>query len=79
MYYEIDGEKQEHFPSEVWKLEKAKPIYKSFPGWDNTKLITDYNSLPTEAKTYIRFIEESLEVKISYISTGVGRGDLIRA
>lgn len=77
--YEINGEKQEHFPSEVWKLEKAKSIYKSFPGWDNTKLITDYNSLPTEAKNYIKFIEESLEVKISYISTGVGRGDLIRA
>jgi adenylosuccinate synthase len=77
--YEIDEEKQENFPAEVWKLEKAKPIYKSFPGWDNTKRIKDYNSLPTEAKNFIKFIEDSLEIKIRYISTGVERGDLIRA
>jgi adenylosuccinate synthase len=76
--YEINGEKQEHFPSEVWKLEKAKPIYKSFPGWNNTKSIKDYNKLPEEAKTFIKFIEDFLEVKISYISTGRERGDLIR-
>lgn len=77
--YEIDGEKLEWFPSEVWKLDKAKPIYKSFPGWYNTKCIKDYNSLPTEAKNFIKFIEDSLEVNIRYISTGVERGDLIRA
>jgi adenylosuccinate synthase len=76
--YEIDGEKQEYFPSEVWKLEKAKPIYKSFPGWNNTKSVKDYNNLPKEAKAFIKFIEDSLEVKISYISTGRERGDLIR-
>ncbi len=76
--YEIDGEKLEWFPSEVWKLEKAKPIYKSFPGWSNTKLAKDYNSLPEETKSFIKFIEDSLEVKIGYISTGRERGDLIR-
>jgi adenylosuccinate synthase len=76
--YEVDGEKLQWFPSEVWKLEKAKPIYKSFPGWSNTKLAKDYNSLSTEAKNYIKFIEENLEIKIKYISTGRKRGDLIR-
>ncbi len=76
--YEIDGERIDYFPSEVWKLEKAKPIYKSFPGWKNTKSVKDYNNLPQEAKTFIKFIEDSLEVKISYISTGRERGDLIR-
>ena len=76
--YEIDGEKQEYFPSEVWKLEKAKPIYKSFPGWNNTKSVKEYNDLPEEAKTYIKFIEDFLKIKIGYISTGRERGDLIR-
>jgi len=75
--YEIDGEKHEWFPSEVWQLEKAKPIYKSFSGWDNTKSITNYNDLPTEARNFIKFIEDSLGVKVSYISTGRERGDLI--
>jgi adenylosuccinate synthase len=76
--YEVDGEKYEWFPSEVWKLEKAKPIYKSFPGWKDTKLAKDYDSLHDEAKNYMKFIEDALEVKISYISTGRKRGDLIR-
>ncbi len=75
--YEIDGEKHEWFPSEVWKLEKVKPIYKSFSGWDNTKSITNYNDLPTEARNFIKFIEDSLGIKVSYISTGRERGDLI--
>ena len=76
--YEVDGEKLEWFPSEVWKLEKAKPIYRNFPGWNNTKLAKDYNSLHNEAKNYIKFIEDALGVKVSYISTGRKRGDLIR-
>jgi adenylosuccinate synthase len=77
--YEANGKKLEHFPSEVWKLEKVKPIYKCFPGWSNTKLAKDYNKLPEEAKNFIKFIGDSLEVKVSYISTGKERGDLIRA
>lgn len=77
--YEIDGEKIEYFPSEVWKLEKAKPVYTSLPGWENTKSIRSYEDLPAEAKNFIKFIEDATEVKIGYISTGVERGDLIRA
>jgi adenylosuccinate synthase len=77
--YEIDGDRIEYFPSEVWKLEKTKPIYKSLPGWKNTKSIKNYKDLPGEAKNFIKFIEDTTEVKIGYISTGVERGDLIRA
>jgi len=75
--YKIDGEEKKWFPSEVWKLEKAAPVYRSFPGWNNTKSITKYNNLPKEACNFIKFIEDSLGVKVSYISTGKERGDLI--
>lgn len=75
--YEIDGEKQEWFPPEFWKLEKAEPIYKNFPGWDNTKSIKSYKELPIEARNFIKFIEDSLKIKVNYISTGKERSDLI--
>jgi adenylosuccinate synthase len=75
--YEIDDEKTESFPSEVWKLEKVKPIYKNFPGWDNTKSIKDYKDLPKEARNFTKFIEDYTGVKIRYISIGRQRGDLI--
>ncbi len=77
--YEIDGEETQCFPPEVWKLEKAKPIYRNFPGWENTKSCKNYSDLPQETKNFIKFIEDSTEVKVGYISTGVKRGDLIRA
>ncbi|MEJ2306729.1 MAG: adenylosuccinate synthetase [candidate division WOR-3 bacterium] len=77
--YEIDGEKTEDFPPEVWKLEKVKPVYTTLPGWKNTKSIKNYNALPEKAKDFVKFIEDSTGVKIGYISTGVERGDLIRA
>ncbi len=75
--YEIDREKQEWYPSEVWKLEKVKPIYNSLPGWKNTKSIKKYNDLPDEAINFIKFVEDSLDIPIKYISTGRERGDLI--
>jgi adenylosuccinate synthase len=75
--YEIDGKKQEYFPSEVWKLEKAIPVYKSFPGWDDIKSIKNYGALPKEARNFLKFIEERTGIKIRYISIGRERSDLI--
>lgn len=75
--YKIDEKEEKWFPSEVWKLEKAEPVYKTFPGWDNTKSIKEYSKLPKEACNYIKFIEDTLGIKVSYISTGKERGDLI--
>jgi adenylosuccinate synthase len=75
--YEIEGEKTEYFPSEVWKLEKVKPVYETFPGWKNTKSVKNYRDLPEEARNFIKFIEGSTGIKISYISIGRERGDLI--
>ncbi|MEO0293160.1 MAG: adenylosuccinate synthase [candidate division WOR-3 bacterium] len=75
--YEIEGKKQDYFPPEVWQLEKVVPVYKSFPGWNNTKNIKTYQDLPKNAKSFIKFIENSTGVKVRYISTGEERGDLI--
>ena len=65
--------------SEAVDLEKVTPIYKEFKGW-NSDLngINDYNMLPLECKEYIKFLEDFLETRISIISIGPGRNDIIQ-
>ena len=76
--YEYKGEQINSY-SESIDLYKVKPIYKDFKGW-NTNLngINDYNMLPFECKEYIEFIENFVETKISIISIGPGRNDIIQ-
>jgi len=65
--------------SEAINLENnIEPIYKTFKGWNsNLNGITDYNALPLECKEYIEFIEDYTETKISIISIGPGRNEII--
>ena len=59
-------------------LEECKPIYKSFKGWkDQTSGIRDIEDLPDQAKNFISSIEKLLGIKISLISTGPDRRDII--
>lgn len=74
--YEIDGEVTDIFPVST-KLRKAKPVYKTLPGWKcDIRGITDYEKLPKEAKDYVDFIEEQIEVPIRLVSTGPKRSEI---
>lgn len=75
--YEIDANTTDRFPSEVWKLEQINPVYVSFPCWDNTKGKKKFQELPEKAINYINYIEDFVGVKVSMISTGIKRGELI--
>ena len=60
------------------KLDEEKPIYKIFPGWKgNTRGCTSYKDLPKEAKSYLKFIEKELGVRVAFISTGPKRNEMI--
>ena len=65
--------------SEAISLENnVQPIYKKFKGWNaNLNGISDYNILPLECKEYIEFIEDYTKTKISIISIGPGRNEII--
>ena len=59
-------------------LEKCQPIYKSFKGWkEQTSGMRDIEDLPDQAKNFISSIEKLLGIKISLISTGPDRKDII--
>ena len=75
--YEIDGEVTRDFPTSD-KLEKAKPVWKVFKGWNrDIRGIKNYDELPVECREYIEFIEKELEVPIKMISNGPKREDII--
>ncbi len=76
--YEIDGIRTTDFPSHIEDLAKAKPIYRTLPGWktDITGIRT-YDDLPQAAKDYVNTIAELVDSKISYISVGPDREQTI--
>lgn len=75
--YEIDGEVTTEFPPTV-KLEQAKPIFETLPGWKcDIRGIRKYEDLPENCRKYIEFIEEKIGFPITMVSNGPGRDDII--
>jgi len=75
--YNYKGENIHHLPYNI-EEENVKPIYTEFKGWkaDLTGLTT-FESLPTELKDYIEFIEKEVEVPIKIVSVGPDRKQTI--
>ncbi len=75
--YDIDGEVTTEFPVTA-KLEKAKPVLKTLPGWKcEIRGIRKYEELPENCRNYIEFIESQIGYPITMVSNGPGRDDII--
>ena len=75
--YEYEGKVYTDFLT-TDKLYKAKPVYETLPGWKcDIRGIKNYDELPKEAKAYVEFIEKQLGVKISMVSNGPGRHEIL--
>ncbi len=76
--YELNGKTIDHYPADLTVLEKCKPIYKEFDGWDdNISKVRNYKDLPDAAKKYIETIEEITGAKVSMIGVGPNRDEAI--
>ena len=76
--YEIDGVVTKNFPTTP-TLKKAKPILTTLKGWKtDIRGIKDFALLPKEAQDYVRFIEKEIGVRISIVSTGPKREEIIK-
>lgn len=72
--YEIDGKRFDYIPSSLEELQRAKPIYETFVGWnEDLSKIHTYDELPENAKQYLKRIEELCNTRISMISVGPER------
>lgn len=75
--YEIDGVVTEDFPVTP-KLRRAKPVLETLPGWkSDIRGVKDFDLLPQEAKDYIAFVEKRIGVRITMVSTGPNRDEII--
>lgn len=74
--YEIGGKITSEFPVTT-KLNGAKPVYKTMPGWKcDIRGASEYNSLPKELKDYVDYIEQLIGIPIKMVSTGPKREDI---
>ncbi len=75
--YEVDGERTGEFPFPA-RLAKAKPVFITMPGWGvDISHIRKYEDLPETARNYIEFVEQQLGCRISFVSVGPGREEII--
>ena len=76
--YEVNGKPTRTFPKFAVANNEVKPVLKVFKGWNRSIVgITSFESLPTEARDYVRFIEDELETPVSIVSTGPRREETI--
>ena len=76
--YEIDGKVTKDFPVTPL-LKRAKPVLVTLDGWKcDIRGVREFSKLPKQAQEYVNFIEEELGVRISYVSNGPKREEIIK-
>lgn len=76
--YEIDGKETRVFPASIARLEKVKPVYRTFKGPDLPEgtSLGNFADFPQELKDYVAFIESETKTKCYLISTGPDRAEV---
>ena len=63
---------------DVESFKNLEPIYEELPGWQESTLgARSLSDLPKNARAYIKYIEERVEVPVDIISTGPDRQETI--
>lgn len=76
--YEIDGERTNVFPSHVEDLARAKPVYRTLPGWkSNITGVRKLSDFPKAARQYLDVLGELVEAPVEIISVGPDREQTI--
>ena len=75
--YELDGKEYKEFLT-TKKLYNARPVYTTLKGWKtDIRGIDSFDKLPDEAKAYVEFIEKEIGFKISMVSNGPKRDEIL--
>lgn len=76
--YKLNGKELPSFPEDLIDLAKVEVVYKKFPGWEQDITgIKKYEDLPENAKNYLKFIEDYLQVPIQWVGTGPARDSML--
>jgi len=76
--YELNGNIIDYVPASLEDLALCKPVYEEFDGWDSSvEAARTYEDLPSDAKIYLKRIEELTDTKVSIVSVGPRRDQTI--
>lgn len=76
--YIVDGQETDQMPYDLCTSE-VQPVYREFEGWDKPiNECSTYEETPESFKQYCDFLEQYLGTKLSFISNGVGRDQLLK-
>jgi adenylosuccinate synthase len=77
--YNLRGQIIHSLPATMTDFSACKPIYEEVEGWQcSTSGISTYEELPQAAKTYLKRLEELLEIPIAMVSVSPERGKTIQ-
>ena len=72
--YELDGQRIDHFPSQLDDLRRVKPIYESMPGWGEDITGVRYiDELPSQARAYVSRLSTLVGCPVGIVSVGPDR------
>ena len=76
--YKNNNEVITDYPFDQNILNTAEPIYQTFDGWtDDISTVKSFEDLPDNAQSYVKAIEDFIEVPITFISVGPERTENI--
>jgi adenylosuccinate synthase len=76
--YKVNGKTVTEFPGSIPTLEKCQPVYEEMDGWMTpTSHIREYGKLPSQARNYIKRLEEICGCPAKIISIGPKREETI--
>ena len=76
--YECDGDVFSEFPGDISMLDRVTPRYEWMDGWrQSTADARRIEELPSAARAYVDRLQELIETRISYVSVGTRRDQII--
>ncbi len=77
--YEVDGQEIDYFPSQAETLERCRPVYETFPGWNESLTgARGWADLPANAQAYVRRLEVLLEAPVQLVGVGEAREEIVQ-
>jgi adenylosuccinate synthase len=69
--YDYKGKQLTEFPADLDILNECVPIYEELPGWErDITEVNDFDILPDNARSYIKYIESITKIPVSMVSVG---------
>jgi len=76
--YEVDGKRVDELPASQSDFHHAKPIYEFLPGWsEDISTAKSLDQLPSNARVYVKYLEEISGAPVSAIGVGQERDQTI--